>query len=496
MVCEAEPLSTSRPLAKYAKRLLLWVAYPLGVVLAVRLLLAYPGYDDAYITLRYARNLAEGKGFVFNKGERVLSTTTPLFALIMTPFALLLKEEDQLVEAARMVGAVMLAVGAMGMWVLSRRLRLKYSWLALVLYPVFPLFLMTLTGEMPLYLALALWALVCAAYRRFAGAFLLGALLTLTRGDGFLLLGVLFTTYVLAERRLPIKEAIMPAALLGAWAVFAVLYFGSPLPLTLTAKQAQGSMAISTPFLPGLLGFAFQLVQKWTYIAFFAVALLGLWVLVWAKLALPLLFWALLYIGAYTALGVSRYFWYYAPVFMVILLLFIAGLQELERWLVKYLPRQPRVSTLLSSGVLLVVLAGSLADATQIARANFDRRIAIYKAAGQWLRQHVPEEARVGMLEIGVIGLYSHQRIVDFAGLLQPEVAARLRGAASYDEVAVWAFGRYHPDYVVVVDNSLPHLETLLRERSCEAAARFLGAEYTFQANLTIYRCGASERFT
>jgi hypothetical protein len=41
------------------------------------------GYDDPYITYRYARNIATGQGFVYNPGERVLSTTTPLFTLLL-----------------------------------------------------------------------------------------------------------------------------------------------------------------------------------------------------------------------------------------------------------------------------------------------------------------------------------------------------------------------------------------------------------------------------
>src|SRR4030067_3215000 len=44
--------------------------------------------DDAYITFRYARNLLAGNGFVFNPGERVLGTTTPLFTLVLSAAAL------------------------------------------------------------------------------------------------------------------------------------------------------------------------------------------------------------------------------------------------------------------------------------------------------------------------------------------------------------------------------------------------------------------------
>src|SRR5262245_13549798 len=42
------------------------------------------GYDDPYITYRYAANLARGAGFVYNEGERVLSTTTPLYTLLLS----------------------------------------------------------------------------------------------------------------------------------------------------------------------------------------------------------------------------------------------------------------------------------------------------------------------------------------------------------------------------------------------------------------------------
>lgn len=38
---------------------------------------------DAHIAFRYARNLAEGLGFVYNPGELVLGTTTPIWGLML-----------------------------------------------------------------------------------------------------------------------------------------------------------------------------------------------------------------------------------------------------------------------------------------------------------------------------------------------------------------------------------------------------------------------------
>ena len=40
-------------------------------------------YEDSFITFRYAHQIVEGNGFVYNPGERVYGTTTPLFTLLL-----------------------------------------------------------------------------------------------------------------------------------------------------------------------------------------------------------------------------------------------------------------------------------------------------------------------------------------------------------------------------------------------------------------------------
>src|ERR1700686_5368763 len=58
-------------------------AAPALVALLARVLTGPQPIDDAYITFRYARNLAEGLGLVYNPGEWVLGTTAPLWALLL-----------------------------------------------------------------------------------------------------------------------------------------------------------------------------------------------------------------------------------------------------------------------------------------------------------------------------------------------------------------------------------------------------------------------------
>jgi arabinofuranosyltransferase len=60
-----------------------WLAVPAAAALVARLITGPRPIDDAYITFRYARNLGEGLGLVYNPGEWVLGTTAPLWSVLL-----------------------------------------------------------------------------------------------------------------------------------------------------------------------------------------------------------------------------------------------------------------------------------------------------------------------------------------------------------------------------------------------------------------------------
>ncbi len=96
------------------------------LVLTTSLLyLAFSGWgnDDPYITYRYAHNLAAGKGFVYNPGEQVLSTTTPLFTLLLALAAPVWEKltNSTIPQLANLVGAFSLALGGLFLWLLAGR---------------------------------------------------------------------------------------------------------------------------------------------------------------------------------------------------------------------------------------------------------------------------------------------------------------------------------------------------------------------------------------
>lgn len=71
--------------------------------------------EDAFISLRYARNLAEGGGPVFNLGEPVNAMTAPLHVFLMTPFFWMVDDPmffNKLLGAAAGVTSAIIVAGA------------------------------------------------------------------------------------------------------------------------------------------------------------------------------------------------------------------------------------------------------------------------------------------------------------------------------------------------------------------------------------------------
>ena len=73
--------------------------------------------DDAYISFRYAENLAHGHGLVFNVGERVEGYSNFLWVMLLAPFVLL---QDDISQTASFLG---LLFGLLALVVAARGLR-------------------------------------------------------------------------------------------------------------------------------------------------------------------------------------------------------------------------------------------------------------------------------------------------------------------------------------------------------------------------------------
>lgn len=480
------------------KGLPLRLVYLVGVSAGIYALFGRWAYDDPFITYRYADNLVRGLGFVYNPAERVLSTTTPLFTLLLAILGLF---SPQFPLWANLVGTAGLAVGGLLLYELARSWQEPgVGWAALLLYPTFPLLLTTLGSETPLYLALCLGAFMFYVRKRLLLAALCAALAVLARPDGVLVALLLAGDYLIRVRSpIPWREALLFSVILLAWVVFSWVYFGSPLPATLVAKQQQGAMAASQRFAPGL----FTILRWYASLPYYLEAGLAAVGLIFAvRRARPwLLFlsWPAMYFAAYSALGVSRYFWYYAPLvpgFVVLVGLGVTALKGVWRATSSRrlaasqdgpVPFPGRVGWVALALLTLLFLSQvrSLAEL----RLQADHRYGIYRAVGEWLLHNTHEEDRVGALEVGIIGYYARRPMIDFAGLIQPAVAAQLGEHSSYEDTALWAADHYRPEYLVLPEGAFPRLEASYVNQNCFLEKNFSGEPYGYNGSLGVYAC-------
>ena len=94
------------------------ISIVLFCLLAMLCLLAHtrfylPIIDDAFITYRYAANLARGNGLVYNAGERVLGTTTPGYAILLAGVGSVFSTSD-LPDVSLGVNAILLIIAGGG----------------------------------------------------------------------------------------------------------------------------------------------------------------------------------------------------------------------------------------------------------------------------------------------------------------------------------------------------------------------------------------------
>jgi hypothetical protein len=400
---------------------ILWVivAVAVGVRVAVAAGSRFTN-EDFMITLRYAENIARGQGFVYNPGERVLGTTTPLYTLFVA-----LAAWSGLPATSTGKAANILADGALCL-VIYQWLRLAgqepAGRLAAFWVAVNPLHVRWAVSGMETSLVTLCGALAWLAWmqRRYRAAYAVLAILFLLRWDSVLLLGVLTAALVWRERRLPVAELLLYGVLVAPWLLFATGYFGSPIPVTAAAKLAvYGSPAASVfPQSPGLV---YRLFGAPEYAFGSVLALAGL--LTVRRERLASLWPPITWFGAYgAALALSRvplFEWYLVPPLPVHDVLASLGALSVLRWAAVRGPERARRA----GGWAVVCLLALFAGWRSFEGCRNTQRIEehLRKPLGRWLQAQSKPGDRIMLEPIGYIGYYSRRPVLDVIGLVSPQ---------------------------------------------------------------------------
>jgi hypothetical protein len=516
-------------LRRLDRALALWAALAAGLLFAG---FARHGFDDPYITFRYAANLAAGAGFVYNPGLRVLSTTAPLYGLLLSPFATL---GLPLPLVSMAIGAASHGLGALALYALGRLWGTPLAGLAAALiYPTFPLLVSALGGEAAFGIALVLWGFVAGVAGRWRWAAVGLAAAVVTRADALIAVACLGVYALLCSlppaafrpqpaalrlpsfARLPWGAALLGALLCAPWFLFAWIYYGTPTPVTLAAKQRQGLMPGSRSFVEGLFGHVAGMWALPSYQLLFVLAAVGAgYALVRHRAWLLIIGWSAAYGLAYSALGVTAYFWYYAPLIPGLAVAAGLGVQAAYDLLTtvrsltvrrsehkneeqirdrpsvlgsRFSVLYSRLSALSVAALLIAIVIGGQIWALTIQRTLPDARLEPYRAIGAWLQANTPPDAVVGALEVGIIGYYAERPIIDFAGLIQPDIALQIGPTSGYAEAARWAIAQYRPDYLVLHDSALP-LAVVAPDGAAHCSEQAVFQAERYPTPLRIYHC-------
>jgi arabinofuranosyltransferase len=400
--------------------------------------------DDAYIGMRYARNVAEGKGLVFNPGERVEGYTDFLWIMIL---AAAVKAGVPLVVGSRVlsllfsVGTLILSWRACDSILTEKERGLAGPGVAaaapLILAASAPFMTWALSGtEIPLFtFLLTAGMLLLLTGHGPRSVFTVFAVLTLVRPEGaawYILAGALLVARGERPRRVAAGGILIASLLLAPYVIWKTLYFGSVLPNTFYAKTGAQAVQLRNGAAYTMRFAAWYIWLPAASVFFFltggrrASRRRG----DFGRLTVPLSFIALNW-TIVTAFGGDwmPQFRLLVPSLPAIAIMAAAAIPGAAAFAAAGGDKAPshRTTAWLSAAVAAIFASVAMAPASS-GYEDLRRERLVVRAfgwVGEILGDRLPEGTVLGCGSTGAIGYYSGLPVVDILGLTEPEIARK-----------------------------------------------------------------------
>jgi len=394
-------------------------------------------FEDAYITFRFARNLANNLGFVYNTGQPIYGSTTPLFVLLMAGWLRIFPHF--VIFGASMFGLLAGLASIMLAWKLLDDVRIEPS----RVFPVIGVLILSdklwmhdMGGmETPLVVCAMMASYWMLVRNKLVWSGVFAGILLWVRIDGVFWIAVLVLAAWVINRRIPYPFLAATALVYLPWVIFAVITFGSPIPYTIVAKWQAYYGTGHLPFWPNFLT-----VMRWiTPFSLPNLSESGLMV----AAVITLLF---SFIGTLTCrrkswlmvlpvfcleemlrlvlLGETYESRYFVPLYWTLMLLFGLGVGEVLCRLSRWFTRKKLI------GISCLAVYGfiSLFYSVRMAQLSKDAQYYMHELSrqkiGLWLDENTPESSTVFLEPLGYIGFYGDRFMVDQVGLVSPHVVA------------------------------------------------------------------------
>ena len=404
------------------------------LVSALNFGLGFP-LDDAWIHLTYARNLAEHGEWAFRLGERSAGSTSPLWtAMLSIGFLLNLGPYVW----TYLLGWSVLTLLAVYGEKIARKLvpayQSKIPWAGLFFVFAWHLTWSAVSGMETLLhglIVLVVLGFLMSGSRRYLMLGLLTGLSVWVRPDGLTLLGPIFLVVLMSEKTWHLRGEAIWKTLIGfgslvlPYVLFNLALSGNAMPNTFYAKQAEyGLFWHSKPVFERVSEYLWPILAS-PFLVLLPAAIRWLRKRIrdqhWGTIAS--LLWVLGYVAIYFAsLPAYQHGRYIIPALPVVYLWGILGLLDY----VLSVGSNKRVVFLWQVITLALCLAFTFVGARQNASdvAWIESEMV---ATARWVDQNVPSDARLAVHDIGALGFYVQNPIVDMAGLITPEVVPFIR---------------------------------------------------------------------
>lgn len=404
---------------------------PITILFVISLLVSFSilffnfTIDDSWIGFRYSQNLADGKGLVWNEGERVDGATNFLWALTT---AAIIKLGLGVEIGVKVLGILLSILSIFLMYgisktILDKKNKTSEKWAVLAaiffgLTPALAFWAVSGLGS-SLYLAILLSAMYFFVKEEkenwpyFSGIFF--ALLALTRPEGIAFFGIcfLYRTWRVYKKEKTLKGLIKWAFLFLIiylpFFIWKIGYYGDILPSTFYAKKLLlGGTGYVLDFLlyviPFILLGAISIALKPDKI----------------KTLLAIMFLIPLLVTLNIAPLSGPYYRFVIASFPFIYLLAVSGIKEICEIANK---KKIIVAVAIIALLLFVLLNPLTIKKMNIYAKNHMESQDELVDLGKWLRENVPEDSLLVTEHGGAIPYYSKLKTIEMWGLLDKKMS-------------------------------------------------------------------------
>ncbi len=393
-------------------------------------------FDDAYITFRYAENIAKGFGIVWNiGGPHTEGYTNFLLVLILSPFAFF---NADLLMVSQFIGIAATTLTALVILKLVTNISESNGWAftAALMYLILPFtWANAFSGlETSLFVLLVTSAFYVAVRKKWSAAFMLASLASLTRPDG-VLAGMILVISVLridkSERMNALRTMVLcfivPMAL---YAAFKLFYFGDLFPNSFYIKTGAGFHGIENTK---------EFIRRNIILIALSIYALLRYRDRWKTLT-PMLVWSvaliLFYLWPEPLQGFyQRFDWAAVPALAILTTLALS----VKEWSWR------------SCVILALVIASQIAITfprlrNEMQLATLERGREIYQALGSALRS-LPnhEQMTFAFQDAGAVPYYSEMKNIDLVGLNTTAIARSKTALETCD-----ILDSLHPDIILI----------------------------------------------